>query len=75
MLNQLLRCAKNLVSRLSSIANQLFRYIVKPPRTSWVTGTLADLPRRLTELLADAGVLYCGNNCPPLPATARKRHA
>jgi hypothetical protein len=56
------RCAKNLLLRLSSFVNQLFRRIMQPVRTSWVTGTLADLPCSRAELLADVYVLCCGSN-------------
>jgi transposase InsO family protein len=57
MLSQLTRCAKNLWSRLSSAANQLFRRIIEPARPSLVTGTLADLPRSRAHLLAENALL------------------
>ena len=57
MLSQLTRCAKNLLSRLSSAANQLFRRITEPARPNLVTGTLADLPRSRAELLAENALL------------------
>jgi hypothetical protein len=57
MLSQLTRWAKNLLPRLSSAASQLFRRLTKPARPNLVTGTLADLPRRRAELLAENGLL------------------
>jgi hypothetical protein len=44
-LSQLTRCAKNLLSRHSSAASQLFRRPTEPARPNLLTGTLADLPR------------------------------
>jgi hypothetical protein len=57
MLSQLTRCAKNLWARLSSAAHQLFRRLTEPARPTLVTGTLADLPRRRAELLAENALL------------------
>jgi putative transposase len=57
MLSQLTRCAKKLCSCLSSVAKQLFRRITEPARPNLVTGTLADLPRSRTELLAENALL------------------
>src|SRR5260370_41582852 len=62
MPSQLTRCAKNLWERLSSAANQFFRPLTEPARPNLVTGTLADLPRRRAELLAE--------NAPADPAGA-----
>jgi hypothetical protein len=62
MLSQLTQYAKNLRARLSSAASQLFRRLTKPARPNRVTGTLADIPLRRAELLADACVPCCGNN-------------
>ena len=39
MLVQLTQCAKNLLARLSSVVNQLFRRLTEPARPSLVTGT------------------------------------
>ena len=57
MLSLLTRCAKNLWSRLSSAASQLFRRLTQPARPNLVTGTLADLPRSRAELLAENALL------------------
>ena len=57
MLSQLTRYAKNLWSRLSPSANPLFRRLPKPAHPNLVTGTLADLPRRRAELLAENAFL------------------
>ena len=57
MLSQLSRCANKVFSRLSSAANQLFRRITQPARPNLVTGTLADLPRSRTDLLAENALL------------------
>jgi hypothetical protein len=57
MSSQLRRWAKNLLSRLSSAANQLFRRLMEPARPNLVTGTLADLPRSRAELLAENALL------------------
>jgi putative transposase len=57
MLSQLTRCAKNLWARLSSAASQLYRRLTAPARPNLVTGTLADLPRSRTELLAENALL------------------
>jgi hypothetical protein len=57
MLSQLTRCAKNLWSRLSSAANKLFRCLTEPAHPNLVTGTLADLPRRRLQLLAENALL------------------
>jgi hypothetical protein len=46
------------VSRLSSAANRLFRYITQPARPNILTGTVADLPRSWSELLAENALLY-----------------
>jgi len=57
MLSQLTQSAKNLWTQLSNAANQLFRRITEPARSNRVTGTLADLPWRRTELLAKTALL------------------
>jgi hypothetical protein len=57
MLSQLRRWAKNVLSRLSSAANQLLRRLTEPARPNRVTGTLADLPRSRAELLAENALL------------------
>ena len=57
MLSQLTRFAKRLWARLSTAANQLFRHLTQPASTHLVTGTLADLPRRRSELLAENALL------------------
>jgi len=57
MLSQLTQFAKKLWSRLSTAANQLFRRITQPARSNLVTSTLADLPRRRSELLAENALL------------------
>ena len=62
MLRHLTRWAKNWFMRLSSAAHQRFRRLIAPARPNLVMGAVADLPRRRAELLADACVLYCGNN-------------
>jgi regulator of replication initiation timing len=49
--------AKELLSRLSAAAIQLFRRITQPARPNVVTGTLADLPRNRSELLAENALL------------------
>ena len=57
MLSRVTRCAKNLWSRLSSAANQLFRRLTEPARPNLVTGALADLSRHRAELLAENALL------------------
>ncbi len=57
MLIHLMQRAKQLLSRLSSAANRLFRRILQPARPNIVTGTLADLPRNRAELLAENALL------------------
>src|SRR6266849_4440292 len=57
MLSQLTEYAQNLWARLSSAASQLFRRLTEPARPNLVTGTLADLPRSRTELLAENALL------------------
>ena len=57
MLSQLTHLAKKLWTRLSHAANQLFRRMLEPAQSNLVTGTLADLPRRRTELLAENALL------------------
>jgi transposase InsO family protein len=57
MLSQTKRFATNMFSRLSSAANRLFRRITRPASANMVTGTLADLPRSRTELLAENALL------------------
>jgi hypothetical protein len=52
-LSQLTRFAKRLWARLSTAANQLFRHLTQPASSHLVTGTLADLPRNRSELLAE----------------------
>jgi len=56
-LSQLTRFAKRLGARLSTAANQLFRHLTQPATTHLVTGTLADLPRNRSELLAENPLL------------------
>ena len=53
MLSRLLRCAKDRLSSLLSIANQLVGRLTEPAHPTWQTSTLADLPRSRAELLAD----------------------
>ncbi len=62
MLSKLTQFAKKLLSRLTTAANRLFRRITAPAQANLVTGTLADLPRRRLELLADACVPYYANS-------------
>jgi putative transposase len=57
MLRLLTRCGKNLLSRLSSAANQLLRQMAEPARANLATGTLVDLPRSRVELLAENALL------------------
>jgi putative transposase len=57
MLSKLTQFAKKLLSRLTTAANRLFRRITAPARANLVTGTLADLPRRRLELLAENALL------------------
>ncbi len=57
MLSQFTRFATNLLSRLSSTANRLFRHIMQPACPNVVIGTLADLPRGRAELLAENALL------------------
>jgi hypothetical protein len=57
MLSLLTRCAKNLSSHLSFVANQLFRHLTAPACANLVTGTLADLPRSRVEPLAENALL------------------
>ena len=57
MLSQLTQFAKKLWTQLSNAANQLFRRIMEPARSNLVTGTVADLPRSRTELLAENALL------------------
>ena len=57
MLVHLKQCAKNLLSRLSAAANQLFRSVTQPGRLKVLTGTLADLPRTRSELTAENALL------------------
>lgn len=56
-LSQLTRFAKRLWARLSTAANQLFPHLMQPATTHLVTGTLADLPRSRSELLAENALL------------------
>ena len=56
-LSQLTRFAKRLGARLSTAANQLLRHLTQPASTHLVTGTLADLPRNRSELLAENALL------------------
>ncbi len=53
MLSQLTQFAKRLWTRLSSAAHQLCRGLTQPASPNLVTGTLTDLPRRRSELLAE----------------------
>ena len=57
MLSQLTQYAKNLWARVSSAARQLLRRLTEPARPNLVTGTLADLPRSRTKLLAENALL------------------
>ena len=57
MLSQLTHIANKLWLRLSRAANRLFRRILEPAQSNFVTGTLADLPRRRTELLEENALL------------------
>ena len=62
LLSQLTQFAKKLWPDLSSAATHLFRRILAPAQSNLVTGTLADLPRSRSELLADVYVPCCANN-------------
>ena len=62
MCSQLTRFAKRLWARLSTVTNQFFRRLTQPASPNLVTDTLADLPRRRSELLADACVLFCASS-------------
>jgi hypothetical protein len=57
MLSQLTRFAKQLWSRLSTAANHFFRRFTQPVSSNLVTGTLADLSHRRSELLAENALL------------------
>ena len=57
MLSQLTHYAQNLWARLSAAANQFFRHLLKPARSTLLTGTLADLPRSRAELLTENALL------------------
>jgi len=57
ILSQLSRFAKRLWARLSTVTNQFFRRLTQPASPNLVTGTLADLPRRRSELLAENALL------------------
>ena len=57
MLSQLVRFAKQPWSRLSTAAIRFFRRFTQPISSSLDTGTLADLPRRRSELLAENALL------------------
>jgi hypothetical protein len=57
MLSKITQFAANLLARLATGANQLFRHITEPARSKIVTGTLADLPRSRSELLAENALL------------------
>ena len=57
MLSRLTRFAKRLWARLSTAAHQVFRHLTQPASSNLVTGTLADLPRRRSELLAENALL------------------
>ena len=57
MLSKLTQFAKKLLPRLSIATNRLFRRVTQPTQTNLVTGTLADLPRSRTELLAENALL------------------
>jgi hypothetical protein len=57
MLSRLSQFAKKLWSRLSTAANQFFRRLTQPGQSHLVTGTLADLPRRRWELIAENALL------------------
>jgi putative transposase len=57
MLSQLTRFAKRLWARLSTAAHQVFRHLTQPASSNLVTGTLADLPRRRSELLVENALL------------------
>jgi len=56
-LSQPTRFAKRLGTRLSTAANQLFRHLTQPASTHLVTGTLADLLRNRSELVAENALL------------------
>ena len=57
MFSQLRHFARKLWTRLSHAANRLFHHILAPTQSNLVTGTLADIPRRRTELLAESALL------------------
>jgi hypothetical protein len=80
MLNQIKRFAKNILSRLTSAANRLFRRITQPASADLVAGTLANLPRSRTELLAENALLreqliVLHTERVPQAAAVRKRRA
>ena len=56
-LSQLTRFAKRLWARLSTAAHQVFRHLTQPASSNLVTGTLADLPRRRSELVVENALL------------------
>ena len=57
MLIQLTRFAKRLWAHLSTAAHHAFRHLTQPASPNLITGTLADLPRRRSELLAENALL------------------
>src|SRR5258706_7633193 len=57
MLSQLPRFAKRLWIRLSSAAHQVLRHLTQASSSNLVTSTLADLPRRRSELLVENALL------------------
>src|SRR5713101_3954582 len=57
MLSRLAQFAKKLWSRLSTAANQFIRRLTQPGQYNLVTGTLANLPRRRWELIAENALL------------------
>lgn len=57
MLSKIKRFATTMFSCLSSAASRVFRRITQPASANMVTGTLADLPRSRTELLAENALL------------------
>ena len=78
MLCQLAHVAKKLWSRLSRAVNRWFRRILEPAQSNLATGTLADLPRRRTALIAENAPLrqqfiVCHHRVKTLRLTWRQR--
>ena len=57
MLSKLTQFAKKLLTHLAKAANGFFRHLTEPAEANLMMGTLADLPRSHTELLAENALL------------------